>query len=100
MPAAEPTRGDPPVRARPPPAPALRDVLRSLTDALKPHQRESVQFVLAQPASILGNVPGVGKTAQAIAVIAVVFGGGFDGVAAATQVLVVELATVVLNPRH
>ncbi|KAH8059597.1 RNA helicase [Aureococcus anophagefferens] len=61
-PAAEPTRGDPPVRCR---RAALRDVPRGLADALKPHQREGVEFVLARRAAILGDAPGMGKTAQA-----------------------------------
>ncbi|EGB02185.1 hypothetical protein AURANDRAFT_69119, partial [Aureococcus anophagefferens] len=87
-----PARGDPPVRAGPPPPLALRDVPRGLADALKPHQREGVAFVLARPAAILGDAPGMGKTAQAIAVIAAVLGGGG---AAATRVLVVAPATVV-----
>lgn len=65
---------------------------RGLADALKPHQREGVAFVLARPAAILGDAPGMGKTAQAIAVIAAVLGGGG---AAATRVLVVAPATVV-----
>jgi len=67
-------------------------VPRSLADALKPHQREGVEFVLARRAAIFGDAPGMGKTAQAIAVIAAVLGGGG---AAATRVLVVAPATVV-----
>ncbi|EGB03551.1 hypothetical protein AURANDRAFT_67925 [Aureococcus anophagefferens] len=59
--------------------------------ALKPHQSEGVAFVLARRAAILGDAPSMGKTAQTIAVIAAVLGGG----AAATRVLVVAPATVV-----